>query len=167
MIEELYRELYGPLSRWCAHMARDPTEGEDICQEAFLRALRHWGDLEGLSQEQRKSWLYKTAKNLYIDRLRRGARECLLEDAAAGQGSPTGEAGGGLVPAWHDDLSQEETAQLVGRLPPEERRLFVLRYFRGYNASELGERFDLPPATVRSRLLSARRRMAGWLAEER
>ncbi|MFA6941014.1 MAG: sigma factor-like helix-turn-helix DNA-binding protein [Clostridiaceae bacterium] len=35
-----------------------------------------------------------------------------------------------------------------------------MRYIDGYNSSELGEMFDLPPSTVRARLSSARKKMA-------
>lgn len=168
-MEGLYQELFGPLSRWCAALARDPAEGEDICQETFLRALRHIGDLENLSREQQKSWLYQTAKHIYIDRLRKKAWECLWTDLTPPADDPgPGQRGEGeTLAAVGDDLTETAVAQLVGRLPGPERRLFVLRYFQGYNASELGERFGLPPATVRSRLLSARRRIRGWLEEDK
>ena len=35
-----------------------------------------------------------------------------------------------------------------------------MRYIEGYNSTELGEIFDLPPSTVRSRLSSARKKMS-------
>ena len=40
-----------------------------------------------------------------------------------------------------------------------------MRYFEGYNATELGELFSLPPSTVRARLASARKRLSGWYQE--
>ena len=46
-----------------------------------------------------------------------------------------------------------------------ERTVFTLRYFEGYNAKELGDMFDLPSATVRSRLASAKRRLRQWVEE--
>ena len=42
------------------------------------------------------------------------------------------------------------------RLPAEDRTLFRLRYLEGYSAVELSEMFDMPAATVRTRLLRAR-----------
>lgn len=55
--------------------------------------------------------------------------------------------------------------QLIARLPESEKALFNMRYFEGYNSKELGEIFDLPPATVRSRLASAKRRLREWIEE--
>lgn len=58
-----------------------------------------------------------------------------------------------------DDLSEIIVRQLCNQLPNEERGLFWMRYMEGYNSSELGELFDLPPSTVRARLSSARKKM--------
>ena len=67
--------------------------------------------------------------------------------------------------SFEEDLSQAAVAQLVGRLPEGERAIFSLRYFEGYNSKELGEVFSLPPATIRSRLASAKRRLREWLKD--
>jgi RNA polymerase sigma-70 factor (ECF subfamily) len=69
------------------------------------------------------------------------------------------------VAAVEEDLSQAAVAQLIARLPESEKPIFVMRYFEGYNARELGEIFNLPPATVRSRLASAKRRLREWIRE--
>jgi len=58
-----------------------------------------------------------------------------------------------------DDLSEVIVMQLLNQLPDEERTLFLMRYMQGYNSTELGEMFDLPPSTVRARLLSARKKI--------
>ncbi len=148
MIEELYTTFYDGLARYCAVMAQgDRSTGEDLVQETFLRVLTHADDLDGLSRGQCWKWLKKTARNLYIDRVRRRAREAPLapEDLERS--------------AFEEDLTEAAVGQLIGRLPEEERTLFLMRHFEGYNASELGEIFSLPPATVRSRLASARRRL--------
>ena len=51
------------------------------------------------------------------------------------------------------------TEALLAALPEEERRLFRMRYLEGYNSSELGAMFGMPPATVRMRLSSARQKL--------
>lgn len=154
MIEQLYTEFHTQLLKRCAALCRDGGAAEDLVQETFLRALTHLGDLQDLSREQRRAWLYKTARRLYIDHIRRAAREAAADPADLESA------------AFQEDFSAPAVGQLVGRLPPEERAIFTLRYFEGYNATELGEIFSLPPATVRSRLAAARRRLAGWLTEE-
>ena len=67
--------------------------------------------------------------------------------------------------SFEEDLTGAAVGQLVSRLPETERALFSMRHFEGYNATELGELFHLPPSTVRARLASARRRLVSWYQE--
>ena len=67
---------------------------------------------------------------------------------------------------YRDDLTGPAVAALCSRLPEEERTLFVLRYFSGYNSVELGDMFGLSPSAVRARLLSARRKLGKMYLEE-
>ena len=154
MVEELYTVLYDPLLRYCGALAQDRATAEDLLQETWVRALTHLEDLQELSLGQQRAWLYKTARNLYIDRVRKLGREVCVEQEDLDRDMR------------EDDLSALAVRQLVDRLPQEERALFSLRYFAGYNATELGDMFDLSPSTVRSRLASARRRLAGWLGPD-
>ena len=152
-VQELYMTFRKELTAYAISMAKNRDTADDLIQETFLRAMTHLDELQDLGQKQCRSWLYKTARNLYIDQVRKLSREVpqtgeLLEQTF-----------------FEEDLSQGMVAQLVGRLPESERAIFHLRYFEGYNARELGELFSLPPATVRSRLASARGRLRGWLNE--
>jgi len=153
MFEEWYNGGYDSLLRYCQAMTEDWAAAEDLVQEAFLRALERLDELEELSPGQRRAWLRRTARNLFIDRCRKLSRE-----------SPHGEAGLELLPD-EADFTGAEVAELVGGLPEEERALFTLRYFQGYNATELGEMFSLPPGTVRSKLSAARARIRKALSQ--
>ena len=96
--------------------------------------------------------MYRTVKNLYIDRKRREALETMVEQMPE-EGFEDAEY------VWVDD------AQLMEVLTPEERLLFTLRYLEGYNSAELGRMFGLPPGTVRSKLSGARSRLRRSLGE--
>ena len=152
-MEELYTTYWPGLLRYCTSLAHDGTAAEDLAQETFLRALTHLADLEERGPEQRKAWLRKTARNLWSDSLRKGRREIFPGEEELDLAS------------FEEDFTWGEVAWLLGRLPPEEGLLFRLRYLEGYNATELGELFDLPPGTVRSRLSSARKKLKKWLKE--
>ena len=153
MVEELYTDFYDQLLGWCTARVRSPAAAEDLVQETFLRAMDHLEDLEPLNRAQRRAWLYRTAKNLAVDRVRRQARETPAEEEQL------------ALAGFEEDLTAVAVAQLVDRLPETERALFSLRAFAGYNATELGDLFDLSPSTVRSRLASARRKLVSWYQE--
>lgn len=146
MIEQLYQMYYKELTLWCMSMSGDPSLAEDLVQEAFLKALKNAETLEKLKIYQCRSWLYKTVRNLYVDRIRHTVRETV-----------TGELPEqGRMASGYEEADQE---QLLGLLPEEERVLFVMRYLQGYNSTELGEFFGLSPASVRTKLASARKHL--------
>lgn len=142
-VEALYRTHRPWLVGWCAAMTGDQALAEDIAQDTFLKALEHSDELEDRSTGQVRAWLRTTAKRRFIDLVRR----------AKNQPDPE------LETVYQDDHSRPLVAALCAQLPEEERTLFTLRYFEGYNAAELGEMFDLNPSTVRARLASARRKL--------
>ena len=145
MIQDLYERHFEELRRYCLQLCRSGDMAFDLVQETFVKALEREEAMEGYSSEQQRSWLYRTAKNLFLDHVRRSAllqkKERLLLDEE--EQDETGYA-------------RAETELLLLRLPAEDRTLFRLRYLEGYSAVELAEMFDMPPATVRTRLLRAR-----------
>ena len=144
MIDKLYRDFHKHLLYYCINLSNNNHPmAEDLVQETFIRAMENIHTLNELSEGQCRSWLYRTAKNIFIDKVRRIANEPNPE-------SPLIE---------EDDLSELIVRQLCKQLPPEEGNLFWMRYIEGYKSTELGEIFDLPPSTVRSKLLSARKKM--------
>ncbi len=151
MIELLYKAQYQRLLRFCTSLTKSPAQAEDIVQEAFLRALAHADTLNEVSEAKCLAWLYRTAKNLFIDQVRRAAKA--LPDASEGFFEP--------------DLSTMQVAMWINQLPESERTLFSLRYFQGFNATELGEMFNLPSSTVRARLMSARKSIQKLIHNER
>lgn len=106
--------------------------------------------LAPLDDRGRWAWLRKTARNLFIDGLRRDRR-------ADGEVPET---------PFEEDFTKAEVWRAIGELRDGERELFYLRYFAGYDSTELGRMFDLAPSTVRSRLRSARAQIRRTYFEE-
>ena len=150
MVEALYARYRAELVAWCETMTDDRHSAEDLVQEAFLRALDHEAVLKTLDEPQRRAWLYRTVKNLFVDRVRHGKFEALTD-------APPEET------RESEDYAAIEWREVLDSLDPEERALFTLRYLGGYNASQLGEKYHLPPGTVRARLSKARARLKNEL----
>lgn len=145
MIDKLYTDYYNKLLWYCISLSgNNHSMAEDIVQETFMRALKNTHILNELTEGQCRSWLYKSAKNIFIDDVRRMAN------------APKPE----LQLFKEDDLSVIIVRQLSNQLPANERTLFWMRYIEGYNSSELGEMFNLSPSTVRARLASAREKIS-------
>ena len=157
MWELLYETFWDRLEHFCFNLCRDEARAEDLTQEVFLRALQNRSLINSFTERQCKAWLFTTARNLYCDQLRRAAKEEQLlstffpeEDSAEPD------------PRW----TQWKPPVCWLCSPPEERRLFTLRYTAGYNASEIGQLLCLPPGTIRSRLAQIRHRLKTELTED-
>ena len=145
MTRDLYERHFEELMRYCLQLCRSRETALDLVQETFLKALEREEAMDAYSPEQQRSWLYRAAKNLFLDGVRKSAllqrKQSLLLDREEME---------------EDGFSRAETELLMLRLPAEDRTLFRLRYLEGYSAVELSEMFDMPAATVRTRLLRAR-----------
>lgn len=140
-IAELYAAYYEELRRYLVKHTNDYAAAEDITQEAFLKAVEHEEALEKMGKSQCRAWLYRTAKNILIDRIRHQSREPEWEEAGVSE----------------TDLTELEVRQLCSVLSERDRRIFFLRYFEGYQAVEIAEIFQMKPENVRTRLSLARK----------
>jgi RNA polymerase sigma-70 factor (ECF subfamily) len=140
-LEDLYERYEAELYRYAAQLSRDPDRADDLVQDTFMRVVNHLPLLELLEPYQRRAWLRRTLKNLFLDQeSRRQRREALIE-ALAWE----------LPEAY--DLPRAVTRTNPFDLVPERyRELFEMRYVLGMNSREIGEQLGIPAATVRSRL---------------
>lgn len=146
MIENLYKRYYLELLHWCQKMTTSPQAAEELVQEAFVRAMLHLELLETLNEKQCRAWLYRTTKNLYIDKVRHASFEEVVETIPESASSP-------------QEYAELEWESVLEQLPDIEGTLFIMRYLYGYNASQLSEMFSMPPGTIRFKLSSARKHL--------
>lgn len=144
-MNDLYAQHFAELAGFCTMLCRDAEKGADLAQETFLRALEHTEQLAVLAPQEQRAWLFRTAKNLFLDEARRNAR-FLKRQQLLYEGEGAEESG----------YAQAEAELLLLRLPPDVRAMFRMRYLEGYSAAELAELFHMPPATVRTKLSRAR-----------
>jgi len=146
MIEQLYQKYHQELQNWCNGMTGNFQTAEELVQEAFLRAMLHISLLETLDENQCRAWLYRTIKNLYVDRVRHTSREMIAEELPEQHCRPV-------------EMDAVEWNDLLEILPDLEGVIFTLRYLEGYNSSQIGKLLSLPAGTVRFKLSSARKHL--------
>src|SRR5262245_21993677 len=71
--DRLLSELRPKLHRYCARMTGSVIDGEDVVQEAIVKAIEAFADAGSISNAE--SWLIRIAHNTALDFLRRRARQ--------------------------------------------------------------------------------------------
>lgn len=138
---------------------KDPSEAQDVAQEAFIKAYRALGSFRGDSAFY--TWLYRiainTAKNYLVSRSRRNANyEVDIQDAEIFENAPQLQ---GMETPERLLLNQdivETIKSAIDSLPEEMRMAITLREFEGMSYEEIAEAMDCPVGTVRSRIFRAR-----------
>ncbi len=69
-VTRVYEEYRAPVYHYLAAAFGDPVEAEDITQEAFLRLFLHWSAGKSIAADSMRSWIFRVAHNLAIDRAR-------------------------------------------------------------------------------------------------
>ena len=150
----LIRKYQDRLYNGMVHFLRDPTEAEDVVQDAFILAMTRLDSFKGNSQFF--TWLYRIAYNVAITRLRRKKPTVSIQGNENTLRLTLPDEG----PAPDSRMSQQESvSQLMlamERLSEEHRSILVLREMEELEYEAISEILDLPVGTVRSRLHRAR-----------
>jgi RNA polymerase sigma-70 factor (ECF subfamily) len=147
------------------YQSGDRSVAEDCTQEVWSRIFRSRGEYE--PRARFRTFLFRVARNLWIDQVRSGARRgrTLRLDAEGEDGSNFGAASSLAAPGAppEESLREQELAQALAKalakLPEEMREVFVLGGIEGIPYGEIAETLDIPVGTVKSRIFNAVRRL--------
>lgn len=150
--------------------AGDRSVADDVVQETFLRAYRHWHTFErGTSA---RAWLFTIARNVFLRSQERRARAPeMLEselDPDAARLSPDIIRDLSRSDPEHrffDSFIDQEVIRAVERLPADFREVVVLSDIEGLSHAEIADIVDVPLGTVKSRLHRGRRQLQRELYE--
>jgi RNA polymerase sigma-70 factor, ECF subfamily len=159
-----------PLFTFLMRMCRDRSRSEDLLQEAFLRMIEHADTFEGTARL--KTWLYRIARNLCIDDMRRQKhRKHASMDAAQGEDDgrtlhdrvASKEAHADRRAVGHELSARMLTA--IDALPDDQREVFLLRQVHALQFKEIADITAVSENTVKSRMRYALERLQNALAE--
>jgi len=135
----------------------DRGRAEDVVQETYIRAWRHFEMLRS-RQGSLFGWLVRVAHNLVIDGHRARRARPTEVDAEVG---PVPEAD-----QSEQVLSRLVVLQALATLPPEQRQALAATYLRDRTAAEAAAVLGVPVGTVKSRVYYGLRRLRAVLDAE-
>lgn len=154
-LNRLMTELRPSLHRYCARMVGSAFEGEDVVQDALIKAAEAW-PAAGVV-ERPESWLFRIAHNTALDALRRrrrqAAREARLEPSPEQAGADARVA------------ASASFATLMG-LPPAQRSCVVLVDVLGHTLEETTEILDVTVPAAKAALHRGRLRLRALAATD-
>ena len=145
-IEELFAALESPLLGYALRYTGDPGQAEDVVQEAFMKLHAQFE-----SVEKPRPWLYRTVRNLALNRRRDAQKTVSLESPVENESSA------GMDPADPALLPDEQIIRLEGiglvrlsleALDERSRELIRLKFHEDLSYQEIAERMKLKSGHV-------------------
>jgi RNA polymerase sigma-70 factor (ECF subfamily) len=147
------------LKAYATRLLGDPIASEDVSQDAFLALYRH---LNQVPTAAFRPWLFRVARNLCLDQLRRRKfKLSLFRDLQKDDEQP-------FVPTDEDGIRPDQVAETreantaieeaIEALPLKFREAFLLCEVEGMSYEDAAAVMGCPVKTVSTRLFRARHR---------
>jgi RNA polymerase sigma-70 factor (ECF subfamily) len=157
LVEHLFRHRYGRMVASLVRVlgAHRLDLAEDVVQEAMMRALRTW-PAEGVP-ERPDAWVFRVARNLALDTLRRSAVAARAEQELArwAADEPPPAAREGIA----DDTLRMMFTCCHPMVPPETRVPLVLKTVGAFGVSEIAAALLQKEGTIAQRLSRGKARL--------
>lgn len=172
--EELVRQYDRPVLRLAVHLTGSQEDGQDIYQEAFLRAYINIGNFR--FECSFYTWIYRIVTNLCLDHLRKrssryrdltttispdGEEEQVLDHIADQRAGASPE---------RNMASRELRGCIVRamqRLSPRERVVFELKHYHGLRLRTVAGILNTSEGTIKNTLFRATHKLRTQLAAVR
>ena len=143
------------LARW---LTRSDQDGEDVVQEAFLRAFRF---IDALHGDSGRAWLLAIVRNTAMSWLEEGRASSATREYDADRHAEGHTDGPESLLVRKDERGQVNAA--LARLPVEFREVLILREMEDLSYRDIAQIAAVPIGTVMSRLSRARKEFAALL----
>ncbi len=172
--EELVRQYDRAVLRLAVHLTGSQEDGQDIYQEAFLRAYINLARFR--FECSFYTWIYRIVTNLCLDHLRK--KRSRGRDLIA-TSSPEGEQEDVLdrMPDRRPGSSPERSfagrelrhciISALSRLSPRERMVFELKHYHGMRLRTVAGMLNTTEGTIKNTLFRATHKLRTQLAEVR
>jgi len=137
------------LAAYCRRLSGSRWDGDDLAQEALVRTFAHW--LKKRSVGNAKAFLFRTARNIWIDEQRKYRRRVILQDPAAI--SPDAGLDSGRI------AIRQLLEEAAGKVSLRALELILLADLYGYTMEEIAALTRSTVPGVKSALHRARKQM--------
>jgi RNA polymerase sigma-70 factor (family 1) len=142
----LYTEYMGELYNYVYLFTKCREDSEEIVQEIFVRI---WNKRETLSEiTSFKSYLYRSAKNLLLDEIRKNAVKAKAFTALKPDESDTKKADDNITYSQYYAIAE----QAISMLPEKRRLIFLMRTREELSLDEIAAKLCISKSVVKKQL---------------
>ncbi|MCH7706307.1 MAG: sigma-70 family RNA polymerase sigma factor [Chloroflexi bacterium] len=147
--EEVVEQYSGFVYNVALRMMSDPTEAEDVTQEAFIDAYRAWDRFRGESKVT--TWLYRITVNRSLMKLRKEKRARQLTQTGLEDTDAVSQLEGPEQAAISAEL-RDKLSEGVDLLPKDMKAAVVMRDIQGLSNEEAADILDISVSALKARL---------------
>ena len=154
--EQIHGKYFPKLMHFARRITGSSEAAEEVANDALMVVWRTARRFEGRSKPS--SWIFGIAYRLSLKQrqsLGRLSGNAILEDNLIDDGQNVAEA----------VMNQKDISGALKHLTPELRAVIELTYYNGYLYTEIAEILGCPLGTVKTRMMTARRRLRDLLSD--
>src|SRR6202043_3067074 len=150
----------------CLRMVSNPSDAEDLMQEAFLQLFRKIATFRGESAFS--TWLHRMSVNVVLMHLRKkGLPVVSLEETIETEEETPRKELGAQDPVLAGSINRLQLQRAIDDLPPGYRTIFVLHDVEGYEHNEIATIVGCSIGNSKSQLHKARMKLRDLLKMKR
>ncbi len=163
-IEELAKDLSGPLLRYLTRFVGDRDLAEDLLQETLIRIARGLPGFEGRSEL--KTWAFSIATRVAADHFRQPQNRVRIIAVEESADLPVAEPSPSIEQRVVIDEMNVCVRRVIDSLPEDYRAALVLHDLEGLTAAQTAEICGCSLPTAKIRVHRARLRLKEALRQE-
>lgn len=162
ILRQLYEKYQKEIYLYLLSLCKNRQWAEDLLQETFLKAILSLSD----HHTNMRAWLYRVARNLYLNARKKEQRMVSMEDAESMQTKAD-------MDSWENapekHLITEEKHQIlyqaIASLNGQKKEILLMQYMGGLSQREIASILHLTPENVRVLAYRGRRELRLYMEE--
>lgn len=143
-------QYYKEISHYIFKLTGDKALAKDLTQETYIKVLEIAKTNSDI--EIQKAYLYKTAQNLVIDKIR---KDKLLLQTPFEENEHFFETNDYAEDLILDKIRKKKLRESIKSLPPQQKKAFVFYYYKGYTRKEIAQILDISTNAVEKNISRA------------
>lgn len=155
--EQMHRKYFPKLMHFAKRITNSAEAAEEVANDVLMTIWRTADRFEGRSKPS--TWMFGIAYRMALkQRQKLGKRrgDVQLDEGMISDNKDTADA----------VILTTDLSNALKQLKPDLRAVVELTYYNGYLYTEIAEILDCPVGTVKTRMMTARRRLRAILSEQ-